>query len=345
MVLYRASFFTKLERRSVKMINKYKAQDAEGIISLWNRAAVKIGYKEMNTVRFAQIFTENPYFHLNHTFVMRKDEAIVGFACGCVGDDIPLGKVSGYITCILLDEHYETSDNYRKFMDLLEESFAKAGRIQSDILFFNPMMLPWYIKGTDHHEHNNAPGVFKNSQLYKELLEYGYVELTTECAMYMNLDNYSVPATIMEKVERASKDGYQVSLFDKIKHYDLDTMLQKLENPLWEKEIKQVVKEGALVLVAVRNGRTVGFAGPIRRQESGRGYFTGIGVNKEHEGHGLGTILFSLLCQEEKKAGAQYMSMYTGNTNPAIGIYLKAGFRIVEEFAVMRKELKTEDNI
>lgn len=324
------------------MIDKYQSQDAEEIIKLWNRAAVKIGYREMDTARFTQIFTENPYFHSDHTFVMREEEAIVGFACGCVGDDIPLGKVSGYITCILLDEKYETSDNYRRFMDLLEKSFAKAGRIQSDILFFNPMMLPWYIKGTDRHEHNNAPGVFKNSQLYQELLEYGYTERTTECAMYMNLDNYSIPATIREKVEKAARDGYQVSLFDKSKHYDLDTMLQKLDNPLWEKEIKQAAIEGAPVLVAAQNGRTVGFAGPIRRQESGRGYFTGIGVNKEHEGHGLGTILFFLLCQEEKKVGARYMSLYTGKTNPAAKIYLQAGFHIVEEFAVMRKELKRE---
>jgi ribosomal protein S18 acetylase RimI-like enzyme len=327
------------------MIDKYISQDTEDIINLWNRAAVKLGYKEMDTACFTQIFTKNPYFHSDHTFVMKEDGAVVGFACACVGDDIPLGKVSGYITCILLDEKYETRDNYRKFMDLLEDSFAKSGRIQSDILFFNPMMLPWYIKGTDRHEHNNAPGVFKNSRLYQELMDYGYEERATECAMHMNLDNYAIPATIWEKVERAAKDGYQVSLFDKSKHYDLDTMLQKLDNPLWEKEIKEAAREGAPVLVAAQNGRTVGFAGPIRRQESGRGYFTGIGVNKEHEGHGLGTILFFLLCKEEKKVGAGYMSLYTGKTNPAAKIYLQAGFHIVEEFAVMRKELKTEDQV
>lgn len=327
------------------MIDKYISQDTEDIINLWNRAAVKLGYKEIDIACFTQIFTKNPYFNPDHTFVMKEDGAVVGFACGCVGDDIPLGKVSGYITCILLDEKYETRDNYRKFMDLLEDSFAKSGRIQSDILFFNPMMLPWYIKGTDRHEHNNAPGVFKNSRLYQELMDYGYEERATECAMYMNLDNYSIPATIWEKVERAAKDGYQVSLFDKSKHYDLDTMLQKLDNPLWEKEIREAAREGAPVLVAAQNGRTVGFAGPIRRQESGRGYFTGIGVNKEHEGHGLGTILFFLLCQEEKKVEAGYMSLYTGKTNPAAKIYLQAGFHIVEEFAVMRKALKTEDQV
>jgi ribosomal protein S18 acetylase RimI-like enzyme len=321
------------------MISKYKAQDIEGIINLWNSAAVKLGYKEMNSARFSQIFTENPYFKPDYTFVMQEDEDIVGFACGCVGDDLPLGMTSGYITCIILDERYETTDNYRKFMELLEKSFANAERIQSDLLFFNPMMLPWYIKGTDHHEHNNAPGVFKNSRLYQELLEHGYAERATECAMYLKLEQFTIPAKVTEKIEKAAIEGYEVALFDKRKHYDLASMLQKLENPLWEKEIQQAAAEGIPVLVAAQNGRTVGFAGPISKQESGRGYFTGIGVNKEHEGHGLGTILFYLLCQEEEKVGAEYMSLYTGVTNPAAKIYVQAGFHTVEEFAIMRKML------
>jgi Acetyltransferase (GNAT) family. len=93
------------------------------------------------------------------------------------------------------------------------------------------------------------------------------------------------------------------------------------------------------VLVAAREGRVVGFAGPMIRQKNGRGYFTGIGVVKEHEGHGLGTILFYKLCKEEKAVGAGYMSLYTGADNPAGKIYRQAGFVTVQEFAVMRKML------
>lgn len=324
------------------MIHNYSEEDKDGIIQLWNEAGVRLGYKEMNSERFSKIFTENTYFNSEYTFVMQEGDKITGFACSCIGDDLPLGNTSGYLTCILLAKEHETSDNYRRFMDYIEAVFVKAGKIQSEILFFNPMMLPWYIKGTDHHEHNNAPGVFKTSRLYTELFEYGYKERATECAMYLKLEHFTIPEKVLEKEEKVALEGYEVSLFDKNRHQELDIMLKKLENPLWEKEILKSAEDGNPVLIASWNGKAVGFAGPISRQESGRGYFTGIGVNKEHEGHGLGTILFYKLCQEEEKVGAQYMSLYTGATNPAAKIYLQAGFTIVEEFAIMRKILVEE---
>ncbi len=95
-------------------------------------------------------------------------------------------------------------------------------------------------------------------------------------------------------------------------------------------------------MIAARDGKAVGFAGPVIRQESGRGYFAGIGVNQEHEGHGLGSILFFKLCEAFIKVRADYMSLYTGIENPAINIYKKAGFKEVREFAVMRKEWRQE---
>lgn len=321
------------------MIDTFKEQDLEGVINLWNNAAVKIGYKEMNTASFEETFRNNPYFKNEHTFVMHENDKVVGFACGCVDDKLPLGATSGYLTCVILEEEYETAINYKELIAAMEGTFLRAGKTQSEVLFFNPIMLPWYIKGTDHHEHNNAPGVFKNSRLYQELLELGYFERACEHAMYINLEHFQIPQAIVEKEEKALLNGYEVSLFQKDRHHSVNDMLQKLDNPLWEKEINQCTQEGTPVLVAAMQGQVVGFAGPMIKQKSGRGYFTGIGVVKEHEGHGLGTILFYKLCQEEKKVGAQYMSLYTGADNPAGKIYRQAGFETVQEFAVMRKML------
>lgn len=321
------------------MILQYEAKYMEGIIELWNKAAVKIGYKEMNTQRFADTFTNNPYFSPEYTYVLIQDDEVFGFACGCANDELPLGKTSGYLTCIILEERYDTSDRYKEFLDLMENAFRAAGKQQAEVLFFNPMMLSWYIKGTNHHEHNNAPGVFLDSMLHQELIKHGYIERAIECAMYLNLEQFEIPERINEKENKAVQAGYEVALFNQNKHYDLEEMLSKLDNPLWEKEIAQAAKDGIPVLVAAHNNKTVGFAGPISRQESGRGYFAGIGVNKEHEGHGLGTVLFYKLCQEEKSVGAEYMSLYTGETNPAGKIYLQAGFQTVQKFAVMRKPL------
>lgn len=321
------------------MIDTYKEQYLDGILFLWNRAAVKTGYKEMDIRSFGELILNNPYFDPAKTFVMTEKGEVKGFACGCMGEDLPLGKTSGYITCVILDEAYEDSGKYKLLLSRLEETFRSAGKTQSEILFFNPMMLPWYIKGTDRHEHNNAPGVFKSCRLYKELLQNGYAERTTEHAMYLDLSLFHIPDRILEKEKRIQADGYEVTFFDKERHYEVKKMLTALNNPLWEKEIKKCTGEGIPVLVAARNDRVVGFAGPIIKQENRRGYFTGIGVMKEEEGHGLGTLLFYKLCEEEKKAGAEYMSLFTGAGNPAGKIYEQAGFMVVEKFAVMRKFL------
>ena len=81
------------------------------------------------------------------------------------------------------------------------------------------------------------------------------------------------------------------------------------------------------------------FTGPIYPEETGRGYFTGIGVAPQYGRHGLGTLLFYRLLEQEQAAGAKYMSLFTGQTNPAKQIYSGAGFREVRTFGVMLKEL------
>ncbi len=319
------------------MIETYQEKDAKDIISLWNEAATIIGYKELNETSFSEIFARNPYFNPEQAFLMREEGELVGFACGCMGDSLPLGHTSGYITCVIIKEPYESTENYQLLLSVIEETFIKAGKTQSEVLFFNPMMLPWYIKNTQQHEHNNAPGVFKDSRLYRELLSFGYVERATENAMYLNLKEFHIPGAIREKEEKAASSNYEVTLFDEKRHSKVAEMLSRLENPLWEKEILNSTREHIPIVIAAKDGEAVGFAGPVIRQKSGRGYFTGIGVVKEHEGHGLGTILFYKLCEEEKRAGAEYMSLYTGSENPAGKIYSQAGFRTVQQFAIMRK--------
>ena len=93
------------------------------------------------------------------------------------------------------------------------------------------------------------------------------------------------------------------------------------------------------LLVGLYDNVCSGFTGPIYPEETGRGYFSGIGVAPQYEKQGLGTLLFYRLLQREKEAGAQYMSLFTGVNNRAKQIYLGAGFRVVRTFAVLRKEL------
>ncbi|MBH5319769.1 GNAT family N-acetyltransferase [Paenibacillus sp. GSMTC-2017] len=321
------------------MIATWHDRYTSQVIALWNEEAVKDGYKEMTEESFHNIFLRNTYFDRENTFVWLQGGFVQGFACGCTGNDLPLGDVAGYITCIILRETYRTDARFKMLLDVMELRFEQLGKKQAEVLFFNPMQLPWYIPETARHEHNNAPGFPVGSKIHQFLTSVGYIDRATQCAMYLLLSEFKVPLNIVSKEEKAALLGYRVELFHQERHSGLNEMLDGLANPLWKKEINRSVKEGAPVVIAVCNDVAVGFAGPVIQGKNGRGYFAGIGVLPEHEGHGLGSSLFFRLCEAFQSSGTEYMSLYTGSNNPAIRIYEKAGFTTVKTFAIMRREL------
>lgn len=322
------------------MIKSWDNQYMDEVLALWNREAVQDGYKELTEYSFAEIFLSNPYFDKETTFVLLESDLVKGFACGCTGDDLPLGDVAGYITCIILSDDYKTDENYKLMLDALEHRFHYLGKQQADVLFFNPMLLPWLIPDTPGHEHNNAPGVPIDSPLFTFLLNQGYKDRSRECAMYMNLAEFYIPEDMKAKEAKVVAEGYQVGEFDLEKYIGLEDMLAGLDNPLWNTQIPKYVAEGVPIVVASYEGNVVGFAGPVIRQDNGRAFFAGIGVHPKHEGHGLGSILFFNMCGAFQKIDTVYMSLFTGRNNPAMRIYEKAGFRHAKEFSVMRRELK-----
>ncbi|CAI6076171.1 GNAT family N-acetyltransferase [Cohnella sp. JJ-181] len=320
-------------------VGTWEERYADAVIALWNDAAVRDGYKEMTQESFAEVFTSNRYFDPACAFVLLDGGEIRGFACGCAGDDLPLGEVAGYVTCIVLAEDCDSDANRAVLLEALEARFRALGKRQSDVLFFNPMRLPWYIPDTPGHEHNNAPGVRADGALYAFLLDQGYVDRARQCAMYMPLTDFAIPEDIRAKEVKAAESGYTVELFDPSRHTVLTEMLAGLGNPAWEREIAACAADGVpVVIAAAQDGRAAGFAGPVVRQDNGRGYFAGIGVHPDHEGRGLGSILFFKLCEALRDVGAEYMSLFTGSSNPALRIYEKAGFTTVRQFAIMRKE-------
>lgn len=310
-------------------------------VDLWNRTAVKDGYKAMTADSFSRLILQNPYFDPACTFLLVEADAsaIKGFACGVTGADLPLGAEAGYLTTILLDEDIADDRHYSVLLDAVEQRFRDLGKTQAEALFFNPMRLPWLIPDTPGHEHNNAPGIPVDSELIRFLLEHGYTERSRQNGMYLDLSPFSIPADILEKEKQAEAQGYRVEWFDGARHTELTGMLAALSNPAWEKELTRCAEESIPFLVAAHQGRAAGFAGPVVRELSGRGYFAGIGVHPEDEGKGLGSILFFRLCNAFRGIGTEYMSLFTGETNPALRIYQKAGFRTAKQFGVLRKVL------
>lgn len=312
--------------------------DAPLVWALWQRRAPAWGYAPLSRGDFERLVLQNPCFSPRYAFVLEGEGALAGFVCGAAAASLPAGAERGYFSCLLLEEGLgEAAAGL--LLQALENAFAAAGRSSCDVLFFNPIRLPWVIPGTPGHTHNNAPGVWVESPLYGWMLRRGYAQRARECAMYLDLAGFELPQKQREKQAELSRVGYGVEFYDPARHTGLSQLLTALGNPEWQVEISRCAAEGVPFLAALCGRQAVGFAGPVYPEPGGRGYFTGIGVAPEQEGKGLGTLLFYRLCEAEKAAGAVYMSLFTGEANPARHIYAGAGFKPVRSFAILRKML------
>lgn len=328
-----------MKRGSMKMnVIQYHPSYQEQVYQLWNLAAVRQGFAPLGPEEFATLMIHHPYFSAQYAFLLMKEEMVYGFTCGCEGEDLPKGKERGYFTCLLLHPDMETAMNAKALLNALEGAFSKAGKTTVVCNFFNPMRLPWIIPNTNNCQHNNAPGIALDVLLYQWMKEYGYQDRARECAMYLDMDEFTLPDEIQEKEKAAASEGYTIEWYDERIHKELVTMVDSMNNTMWSQEIPYAAKHINMI-VAVKDHCVTGFTGPVYPEKTGRGYFAGIAVAKAHERHGLGTLLFYRLCQEEKVAGARYMSLFTGEDNPAQNIYKQAGFVVKRIFAVMIKEI------
>lgn len=320
------------------MIRQYCTEDEESLFLLWNGAGVAMGYAPLSREKFRALLTGHPSFRREHTFVLETGGAVRGFVNGCPSVQAGPGR-RGFVSCLILDAPEDTPARTAELLTALENSFRDAGCQYSAVSFFNPIRLPWVIPGTADCQHNNTPGVAVDLPLYTRMLDMGYREFTREAAMYLDLKDYKTPAWVEEKAVRMAQEGYTVARYDPAAHTGLEGMLASLGNPQWSEEIPAAGKAGLNLLVGLYGNTCAGFTGPIYPEDTGRGYFAGIGVAPQYENHGLGTLLFYRLLEAEQAAGSRYMSLFTGVGNPARKIYLGAGFRIVRTFSVMLKEL------
>jgi len=318
-------------------IRSFQIEDVGEVVALWNEVATIYHYKPFTEAEFLSTFIQHQYYDAGCVLVAYNEDELIGFAAGSVGDDLPLGEVAGYITCAWIKKSAD-QQLYHRFVDKLEQRFKALGKTQAEVLFFNPVKLVWNIPTALEHEHNNAPGISQDVPLYQCLIERGYIDRATQCGMYLKLGHFTIPEDIAVKEQKAVEKGYRVQYFDPEKHEHLEELLTALGNPQWQQEITDAAARHIPFVAAVHGDRCVGFAGPIVRQPNGRAYFTGIGVHPEHEGHGLGSVLFFHMVEAFQSNACDYVSLFTGSNNPAIRIYEKAGFQVVKQFSILRKE-------
>ena len=262
-----------------------------------------------------------------------------GFAAGCY----TAHDQKAYVTFVAVRPELRRRGCGRALLTALERALAEVsgGAVKTcEISFFNPMNFTWLIPGAGGHDHPNAPGADVGSGSYIFLKCCGYRDFAYQNSYHLDLADYRFSPDIQQRIQALREKGIEITFYDPARHTGLKELMDDLNNDLWRREVlgnAALPGGGKPLLIVDWNGRAMGFTGPLAVQESGRGYFAGIAVHSACRGSGAGKVLFSHLCSSLGEMGARYMTLFTGEQNPARNIYEAAGFHIVRTWADMRK--------
>ena len=329
---------------SIYQLNHDGAEDIGQALNLFNGviASDNLPYKPLGRESFGALFFKSSEGLNKISLGFKTGEKTTGFlnAAHRTGSD------TAYITFAAVDPACRRRGIGKFLAEEMKHKLSEYGGITKiDISFFNPIQLEWLIPNTPGHDHNNSPGIDVSTGAYLFFKNMDYRDFACQNSFYMPIESYRYSEDVLAKMENLKARGLEICYYDKNKHSGFEELCDDLGSDDWRGHIfGNLAKEKSgqapdPMLILAQGERVRGFAGPLRRQESGRGFFAGIGVHSDCRGGGAGTALFSSLCMGLKDLGAGYMTLFTGEKNPARNIYRAAGFKIVKTWANMRLEV------
>lgn len=320
-------------------IRALQPTDLKPLYDFWHQQInlQKLLYKPMDENTFQSKFYNNDLEKRIVTYLALRDDHIIG----CISGVIYPERNKTYLSMILVSQNHQHQSIASTLLNVFEQNVKDAPKAPKtiDIVFFNPIQFEWLIPNTPSHDHPNTPGVDIESDAFHFFQKRGYVQFAKQNSYYRSIEHYVYTDELQEDISLLKQKNIETTLYQQGVHNGFDELFEDLNNPHWRTEILSAVSNDQPVVIAHHQGRIIGFTGPLRVQHSLRGYFAGIGVHSEYRGYGIGKVLFSTLCLELSRLGATYMSLFTGETNPARKIYEKEHFEIVRSWANLRKEL------
>lgn len=269
------------------------------------------------------------------TLIAMEGESMIGLASGVYLNE----RKTGYLSYLCVAPEMRGQGIATALLNDLEQALLKFdGCDKLDVVFYNPVCLPWYVAEDGGHHHPCVPGVDVSSELFDFLMHRGWKEFVRQNAYYRRLEGYVDPPQMAEVRARLLNEGIEITLYDPEHHRGLAELFDNIGNPGWKAQV--MANTDKPIVVAVDHNAdnlVVAYTGPLSVSE-GRGNFCGIGTRKEYRGRGIGKVVFCEMCRRHADNGGEFMSLYTGTTNPARNIYEAAGFRVVRSFADLRKE-------
>lgn len=293
-----------------------------------------------------------------------EEDKLAGWVHGAVKTRYLPGETAAntplYLTVLVVARECRGQGVGTLLLGALEQEARRQGKCFTAVSGDNPASMDWLIPGTPGHDHNNAPGVWEDGPGYAFLLRRGYVPGAREVAMYRSLADFRPDPAVARRVTDLAAEGIRVGVWEPGLGDQFDGMCDRVGSAYWRHVLQEEIAawrecrpnaDPALwpdgrrpagprpLLIATHGRDIIGFTGPVDRQQSGRGWFTGICVDPLWQGRGIATALFGLLMEAFVREGAGFCSLFTGQENPARRIYERAGLREAARFCVMRHEL------
>jgi len=330
-------------------------------VRLWNAAAAReeMVYKPMTEARFRRKFLEGSGCELGFLLAAAEGDRLAGFAHGVPPMSFPLAQEGkGYLTFLMTAPEDRGRGVGRALCGEMERALRERGADTVLISDRNPVDLDWRIPGTPGHDHNNAPGLDLDSAGAGFFERMGFRVRVREIAMYTDLSAWRLAPEIGGIRRRLRQEGIETGVYDPDWDCEYDRMCDGVGSDYWRAVLRTEIaawKAGEPnadprfwadgrrpagprpLLTATHEGRIVGFTGPVDRQESGRGWFTGICTDPGYERKGIATVLFNLLMKAFQEEGAAFSTLFTGEENHARKVYERSGFRVVRHFGLMMK--------
>lgn len=338
-------------KQTEAVIRPAQKADEKAMLALWNSsvAASEVVYSPLDDLHRLEVPGAA-------AFVAEDAGDVIGWIHGVA----QAGAATGYLTVLFVAPAYRRKGIGTALLRALEAHFAAQGVQVLACSGNNPVRLGWRVPGTPGHDHNNAPGVDEGSAGYPFLLASGLEVRLHEVAMYRDLSGYEWPEKMDEIRERLLAEGIAVGVYDGKRPLEFDGMCDRVGSDYWRNVLRQELaawETGAPcadetlwvdetppagprpLLLATHGNQIVGFTGPVDKQRSGRGWFTGICVDPDYGRRSIGALLFHMLMRAFVEEGAAFTTLFTGAENHAQQIYLRAGLSVVRTFAVMAKPL------
>lgn len=323
-------------------IRKFKEEDVSKLVSIWNSDVVESSiYAPFTVESFKQTFMRNPNYDPEGSLTITLAGEPIGYGNAMINKkDENIEETPGFITCVFIKNEHQKNGYGSLVLRSLEDYLKDKGKKFIRLMFYNPVNFKWLIPNEDAY-HGGAPAIPYNSKYYFLFMNNRYTNNGQLDGYFLDLQSYELSSKVVEQIEKNKADGYNITMYDPKKHYGFKELFEALNNPGWQAATDNNLakKEPKPMLIVEKDGEILGWTGAVYTEDGGRGHFDGVGVHPKVQGRGLGKTLFCYLCYVSKQNGAKFMTLFTGSENPARNLYFYAGFRLVQSFAILRKDL------